>query len=70
MRRMIVGLDGNIVGCPTCGASKPHLHPAAQHGGEIEICPDAFHLTPTPQNRPEYIAAVEAKRAAKAREES
>lgn len=52
--------------CPTCGANAPHLHPAVQFEGEVEVCSDAFHLVPTPQNTSEFIAAVEAKRAAKA----
>jgi hypothetical protein len=48
--------------CPTCGSPAPHLHPAVQCEGEVETCPDAFHLTPTNQNSPEYIARVHAKR--------
>lgn len=44
--------------CPTCGSSAPHMHPAVQHEGEVSVCADDFHLTPTVQNRPEYIAAV------------
>jgi hypothetical protein len=44
--------------CPTCGSSAPHMHPAIQHEGEVQVCADSFHLTPTPQNRPEYINAV------------
>jgi hypothetical protein len=66
MRRTIIGPDGNVVGCPTCGSSKPHLHPAVQHGGEVVLCADPFHLTPTPQNLPEYISAVEGAREIKA----
>lgn len=48
--------------CPTCASPSPHMHPALQAGGEVEICADQFHLTPTPQNRPEYIERVRAKR--------
>lgn len=51
--------------CPTCTSPQPHLHPAVQVEGEVETCADAFHLKPTPQNKPEYIAAVERKRSAK-----
>jgi hypothetical protein len=50
--------------CPACGSTAPHLHPAVQHEGEVKLCADPFHLTPTPQNKPDYIAAVEASRAA------
>jgi hypothetical protein len=50
--------------CPRCDSPAPHLHPAVQFEGEVETCPDAYHLTPTPQNTPEYIRSVEAKRAA------
>lgn len=53
--------------CKTCGSKQPHLHPAVQHEGEVHVCTDAFHLRPTPQNSPEYIAAVTAKLAARAR---
>lgn len=47
--------------CRTCGSTAPHMHPAMQHEGEVELCTNAFHLTPTPQNKPEYIEAVSAK---------
>ncbi len=50
--------------CPACKSTAPHLHPAVQFEGEVSICADAYHLIPTNQNRPEYIAAVEAKRQA------
>lgn len=50
--------------CPTCTSPSPERHPAVQHGGEVELCVDDFHLRPTNQNPPEYIAAVMAKRAA------
>jgi hypothetical protein len=51
--------------CPRCGSDKPHLHPAVQNGGEVELCTDVFHLRQTPQNRPGYIAAVRARLRAK-----
>lgn len=51
-----------MANCPTCNSPQPHLHPAVQHGGETETCLDDFHLTPTAENRPEYIARVHEKR--------
>lgn len=48
--------------CKSCGSTQPHLHPAVQSGGEVHICRDEFHLSKTPQNKPEYIAAVLARR--------
>lgn len=53
--------------CKTCGSYYPERHPAVQFEGEVELCVDDFHLRPDPSNRPEYIAAVLAKRAAHAR---
>lgn len=46
--------------CPACGSAHPHLHPAAQFEGEVTLCLDDFHLRETPENRPEYIAAIRA----------
>ena len=51
------------VGCPACKSASPERHPAMQSGGEIELCTHDYHLQPTAQNRPEYIAAVLEKRA-------
>lgn len=48
--------------CPKCTSTAPHLHPAVQHGGEVGLCTDPFHLQPTPQNTPEYVADVVAAR--------
>lgn len=48
--------------CPRCDSPHPHLHPAVQIEGEVETCTHDFHLTPTPQNTPVYIAEVLAKR--------
>ena len=50
--------------CPRCDSPQPHLHPAVQAEGEVEVCAHDFHLTPTPQNAPEYIEGVRAKRRA------
>ncbi len=50
--------------CPTCNSPSPERHPSVQFEGETEICVDAFHLRETNLNRPEYIAAVHAKRRA------
>ena len=50
--------------CPICGSSAPHMHPAAQHEGEVQICSNDYHLTPSPQNKPEYIEAVKIKKLA------
>lgn len=47
--------------CPSCGSEAPHLHPAVQIGGEVEVCTDAYHLIRTNQNRDDCIAAVKSK---------
>lgn len=48
--------------CPRCDSTAPHLHPAMQFEGEVELCTHDFHLSETPSNKPEYIAAVLEKR--------
>lgn len=48
--------------CPTCDSNRPHLHPAVQFEGEVEICVDGYHIIPTNQNSEKHIAAVLAKR--------
>lgn len=50
--------------CPTCNSPQPHLHPAVQVEGEVEVCAHSFHLTLTPQNTLKHIMEVERKRAA------
>lgn len=50
--------------CPTCNSPAPHLHPAMQHEGEVEVCTDDFHLQNTPQNKLEYRNNVLRKRKA------
>lgn len=56
--------EAKYTACPTCNSSAPHLHPAAQFEGEVELCVNDFHLRPTLQNRQEFVDAVLAKRAA------
>lgn len=48
--------------CQKCQSPQPHLHPAMNHGGEVELCTDDYHLTQTPSNTPELIAMVVEKR--------
>ena len=33
--------------CPRCNSPAPHLHPAMQYEGEVQVCTHQFHL---PQN--------------------
>lgn len=42
--------------CPTCDSPAPHLHPAVQHEGEVQVCGDNFHKRVTNQN-PALVAA-------------
>lgn len=50
--------------CPRCGSPEPHLHPAVQFEGEVEICVDDFHLLPKYGVLPNpYIQQVLDKRA-------
>ena len=48
--------------CPSCNSPSPHLHPAMQFDGEVEVCGNEFHLQATPQQKPEYIEAYKQKR--------
>jgi hypothetical protein len=43
--------------CPACNSPAPHLHPAMQYEGEVELCRHPFHLRVTPENTSEKIAA-------------
>lgn len=33
--------------CPTCNSRQPHLYPAVQHGGEVQICRNEWHSETT-----------------------
>jgi len=30
--------------CKRCDSPQPQLHPAVQEGGEVQPCPDEFHM--------------------------
>lgn len=45
--------------CLTCGSNAPHLHPAVQCEGEVELCHDQWHARITPENTPARRAEVE-----------
>jgi hypothetical protein len=34
--------------CPRCDSPDPKLHPAVQAGGEVQVCPDKFHVQAAP----------------------
>jgi hypothetical protein len=37
--------------CPRRDSPQPHLHPAEQANGEVQLCPHEYHWAPTPSNR-------------------
>lgn len=45
-------------GCETCPSRTPNLHPAVQDGGEVQLCPDVFHSTITPENTVARVAEL------------
>jgi len=45
-------------GCPTCNSPAPHLHPAVQLEGEVQVCRDSFHEIATAQNTVERRSRV------------
>lgn len=52
--------------CPRCDSPAPHLHPAMQAEGEVELCTHDFHMAITNQNRAEDLTEVRAARHAEA----
>ena len=44
--------------CPRCDSPKPHLHPAVQHEGEVQVCRDDFHRRVTSQNTVDLIESI------------
>jgi Zn finger protein HypA/HybF involved in hydrogenase expression len=56
------GVNGlvRIARCPRCDSPDPQLHPAVQHGGEVQPCPHRFHMIVTAANTEERIEETQA----------
>ena len=45
--------EGGQQRCPTCASPSPHLHPALQHEGEVQVCRDSWHTKDAPDGEGE-----------------
>ena len=41
--KFLVAQDAKPRKCPTCDSPSPHLHPAVQHEGEVQVCSNRWH---------------------------
>ena len=53
------GAKGPWRNCPRCDSPNPHLHPAVQHEGEVQICSHPFHASHALAEKDAMIARLQ-----------
>ena len=54
-----MAMEANMDRCPRCDSPQPHLHPAVQCEGEVQLCSHEYHHQVTSQNTQERIDSLE-----------